>query len=248
MSEYLEILILFCVGLLAGVINVMAGGGSSLTLPALIFMGLDSAAANGTNRIGILLQGMFSTLSYRKEKVSEIEKSVKLSLLTLPGAVLGALLALRISNEWFDRILGIVMIGIIVSMLIPQSRLEISTGDERKSWLIYPVMFVIGFYGGFIQVGVGFLIMAALYHLLRIDLIRVNMHKVFITMIYTVPTLLIFIWSGNVDWLLGLSLAAGTSIGGWWAVRFSIKGGERVIRYVMVFAIFIIALKLLGII
>lgn len=248
MPEYLEILILFFVGLLAGVINVMAGGGSSLTLPALIFMGLDSAAANGTNRIGILLQGIFSTLSYRKEKLSEIEKSVKLSLLTLPGAVLGALLALKISNEWFDRILGIVMIGVIISMLIPQSKLEISTGGERKSRLIYPVMFAIGFYGGFIQVGVGFLIMAALYHLLRIDLIRVNMHKVFITMIYTVPTLLIFIWSGNVDWLLGLSLAAGTSIGGWWAVRFSIKGGERVIRYVMVLAIFIIALKLLGII
>ena len=248
MPEYLEILILFGVGLLAGAINVMAGGGSSLTLPALIFMGLDSAAANGTNRIGILLQGMFSTLSYRKEKLSEIEKSVKLSLLTLPGAVLGALLALKISNEWFDRILGIVMIGVIVSMLIPQSKLQISTSGERKSWLIYPVMFAIGFYGGFIQVGVGFLIMAALYHLLRIDLIRVNMHKVFITMIYTVPTLLIFIWSGNVDWLLGLSLAAGTSIGGWWAVRFSIKGGERVIRYIMVLAIFIIALKLLGII
>jgi len=248
MPEYLEVLILFGVGLLAGVINVMAGGGSSLTLPALIFMGLDSAAANGTNRIGILLQGMFSTLSYRKEKVSEIENSIKLSLLTLPGAVLGALLALKISNEWFDRILGIVMIGIIVSMLIPQSRLQISTGGERKSWLIYPVMFAIGFYGGFIQVGVGFLIMAALYHLLRIDLIRVNMHKVFITMIYTVPTLLIFIWSGNVDWLLGLSLAAGSGIGGWWAVRFSVRGGERVIRYVMVLAIFIIALKLLGII
>jgi hypothetical protein len=248
MPEYLEILILFFVGLLAGVINVMAGGGSSLTLPALIFMGLDSAAANGTNRIGILLQGMFSTLSYRKEKLSEIEKSVKLSLLTLPGAVLGALLALKISNEWFDRILGIVMIGVIISMLIPQSKLEISAGGERKSWLIYPVMFAVGFYGGFIQVGVGFLIMAALYHLLRIDLIRVNMHKVFITMIYTVPALFIFIWSGNVDWLLGLSLAAGTSIGGWWAVRFSIKGGERVIRYVMVLAIFIIALKLLGII
>ena len=124
MPEYLEILILFFVGLLAGVINVMAGGGSSLTLPALIFMGLDSAAANGTNRIGILLQGVFSTLSYRKEKLSEIEKSVKLSLLTLPGAVLGALLALKISNEWFDRILGIVMIGVIVSMLIPQSKLR----------------------------------------------------------------------------------------------------------------------------
>lgn len=248
MPVYLEILILFGVGLLAGVINVMAGGGSSLTLPALIFIGLDSAAANGTNRIGILLQSIFATLSYRKENISEIEKSMKLSLLTLPGAVLGALLAIKISNEWFDRILGLVMIGVVVSMLIPQSRLEIKTDGERKSWLIYPVMFAIGFYGGFIQVGVGFLIMAALYHMLKIDLVRVNMHKVFITMVYTVPALLIFIMSGNVDWLFGLSLAAGNAIGGWWAARFSIRGGEKVIRYVMVLAILIIALKLLGII
>ena len=247
MPEYVEILILFCVGIIAGVINVMAGGGSSLTLPALIFIGLDSSVANGTNRIGILLQSLSATLSYRQEKISEIEKSVKLAALTLPGAVLGALVSLKISNEWFDRILGLVMIGIIVSMLIPQ-KFEVITNGERKSRLIYPIMFAVGFYGGFIQVGVGFLIMAALYHLLRMNLIRVNMHKVFITMLFTIPTLIIFIWTGNVNWVFGLSLAAGNAIGGWWAARFSIKGGEKVVRYVMVLAIFIIALKLLGII
>ena len=247
MPVYLEILILFGVGLLAGVINVMAGGGSSLTLPALIFIGLDSTVANGTNRIGILLQSVSATLSYRKAKISELEKSMRLSLLTLPGALLGALVSLKISNEWFDRILGIVMIGIIVSMLVPQ-KFEVITSGEKKSKLIYPVMFAIGFYGGFIQVGVGFLIMAALYHLLRMDLIRVNMHKVFITMLFTVPALLIFIWTGNVNWVFGLCLAAGNSIGGWWAARISLKGGEKAVRYVMVIAIFIIALKLLGII
>ncbi len=247
MPEYLEILILFCVGIVAGVINVMAGGGSSLTLPALIFIGLDSSVANGTNRIGILLQSISATLSYRQEKISEIEKSMKLAALTLPGAVLGALVSLKISNEWFDRILGLVMIGIIVSMLIPQ-KFEVITSGERRSRLIYPVMFAVGFYGGFIQVGVGFLIMAALYHMLRMNLIRVNMHKVFITMLFTIPTLIIFIWTGNVNWMFGLSLAAGSAIGGWWAARFSIKGGEKVVRYVMVLAIFIIALKLLGII
>lgn len=247
MPEYLEILILFGVGLLAGVINVMAGGGSSLTLPALIFIGLDSTVANGTNRIGILMQSVTATLAYRKARISEIEKSLKLSLLTLPGAILGAIVSLRISNEWFERILGIVMIGIILSMLIPQ-KFEVLTNGEKKSRLIYPVMLVIGFYGGFIQVGVGFLIMAALYHLLRMDLIRVNMHKVFITMLFTAPALVIFIWTGNVNWLFGLSLAAGNALGGWWSARISLKGGERVVRYVMVVAIFIIALKLLGII
>jgi uncharacterized protein len=247
MPEYLELLILFGVGIIAGVINVMAGGGSSLTLPALIFIGLDSSVANGTNRIGILLQSVSATLSYRKAKISEMEKSMKLAALTLPGAVLGALISLKIGNEWFDRILGLVMIGIILSMLVPQ-KFEVITNGEKKSWLIYPVMFGIGFYGGFVQVGVGFLIMAALYHLLKMNLIRVNMHKVFITMLFTVPALIIFIWTGNVSWKLGLSLAAGNAIGAWWAARFSIKGGEKIVRYVMVLAIFIIALKLLGVI
>ncbi len=247
MPEYLEILILFGVGVLSGVINVMAGGGSSLTLPALIFIGLDSAAANGTNRVGILVQGILATLSFRNEKVSAIEKSLKLAAFTIPGAIIGALVAVNISNDWFDRILGIVMIGIIITMLIPQKKLSGEALVERNTWLVYPAMLAVGFYGGFIQVGVGFLIMAALYHLMRMNLVYVNMHKMFLTMVFTIPALIIFIWTGNVNWVLGLTLAAGNGLGGWWAARYSVKGGEKVIRRIMVVAIFIIALKLLGV-
>lgn len=246
MPEYLDFLILFGVGLIAGVINVMAGGGSSLTLPALIFLGLDSATANGTNRVGILIQSLFATLSFRKEKITGLGLSLRLAAFTIPGAVLGALIAVRISDKWFEIILGIIMIGVIISMLIPQSKNLVTTAEGKKTWLIYPIMFAIGFYGGFVQVGVGFLIMAALYHLLKINLVFVNMHKVFITLIFTIPALLIFIWTDNVDWLLGLVLAAGNGLGGWWAARISVIGGEKIIRYVMIVAIFIIALKLLG--
>ncbi|MEE9176662.1 MAG: sulfite exporter TauE/SafE family protein, partial [Thermodesulfobacteriota bacterium] len=224
----------------------MAGGGSSLTLPALIFLGLDSATANGTNRVGILIQSVFATLSFRKEKISGLNLSLRLAALTIPGAILGALIAVRISDKWFEIILGIIMIGVIISMLIPQFKNGITTEEGKKTWLIYPIMFAVGFYGGFVQVGVGFLIMAALYHLLRMNLVYVNMHKVFITLIFTIPALLIFIWTDNVDWLLGLSLALGNGLGGWWAARISVKGGEKIIRYVMIVAIFIISLKLFG--
>ena len=246
MPEYLDFVILFGVGIAAGVINVMAGGGSSLTLPALIFLGLDSAAANGTNRVGILIQSLFATLSFRKEKISGFNLSLRLAALTIPGAILGALIAVRISDKWFEIILGIIMIGVIISMLIPQFKNGITTEEGKKTWLIYPIMFAVGFYGGFVQVGVGFLIMAALYHLLRMNLVYVNMHKVFITLIFTIPALLIFIWTDNVDWLLGLCLALGNGLGGWWAARISVKGGEKIIRYVMIVAIFIISLKLFG--
>jgi len=247
MPEYAELLILFGVGILAGVINVMAGGGSSLTLPALIFLGLDSATANGTNRIGILIQSIFATLSFRKEKITGLNLGLRLAALTIPGAILGAFLAVRITDRWFQIILGVVMIGVLLSMLIPQSKNLVTTERGQKTWLVYPAMFAIGFYGGFIQVGVGILIMAVLYHLMRMNLVFVNMHKVFITLIFTVPALLIFMWTDNVDWILGLALAAGNGLGGWWTARISVKGGEKVIRYVMIVAIFIIALKLFGV-
>ncbi|MGB2691056.1 MAG: sulfite exporter TauE/SafE family protein [Thermodesulfobacteriota bacterium] len=246
MPEYLELLILFGVGVIAGVINIMAGGGSSLTLPALIFLGLDSATANGTNRVGILIQSIFATLSFRNEKITGLNLSLRLAAFTIPGAILGALLAVRMTDKWFEIILGVIMIGIIFTMLIPQSKNLVTSDQGQKTWLVYPAMFAIGFYGGFIQVGVGFLIMAALYHLMRMNLVFVNMHKVFITLIFTIPALLIFMWTDNVDWLLGLVLAAGNAVGGWWSARISVRGGEKVIRYIMIVAIFIIALKLFG--
>lgn len=247
MSELWQIALLFGVGALAGFINIMAGGGSSITLPTLIFLGLDGAMANGTNRIAIFLQNVFAMASFKQQKVSAFKQSLTLAVWTLPGAVIGALVAVRISSDAFKHILGIIMIGIVLTMLLPTRRGKFETSDAgRKNWLIYPALFGIGFYGGFIQMGVGFLFMAALYHLLRMNLVYVNMHKIVIVLIYTLPALAIFIWTGNVNWGLGLSLAAGNAFGGWWSARLAVKGGERVIRIVLSIAIVIMAAKLLG--
>ena len=246
MTGILQFGILFVVGTIAGFLNVMAGGGSSITLPTLIFLGLDSALANGTNRIALLVQNIFAISSFRQQKVHQFKRSLQLSLLTLPGAIVGAVVAVNISDTWFQRILGIVMIGIILSLFVsPAGKKQVY--KERKHWLIYPVMLGIGFYGGFIQVGVGFIFMSALYHILRLNLVHVNMHKVFIVFIYTIPALAIFIYTGNVNWVLGLSLAAGNAFGGWWSARFAVKGGEKIIRFVLAFAILIMSLKLLDV-
>lgn len=244
MYEITHLLLLFAVGIIAGFLNVMAGGGSSITLPLLIFMGLDSALANGTNRIALFVQNIFAISSFQRQKVHQFRRSLQLSLLTLPGAVIGAIVAINISDEWFQRILGIVMIGIILSLFISPAGKKQEL-EERKHWVIYPVMLGIGFYGGFIQVGVGFIFMAALYHILRQNLVHVNMHKVFIVFIYTIPALGVFIYTGNVNWILGLSLAAGNALGGWWSARFAVKGGERIIRIVLAIAILVMSLKLL---
>jgi uncharacterized membrane protein YfcA len=243
--DYWNWLLLFGVGSIAGFINVNAGGGSSLTLPTLIFMGLDGALANGTNRVAIFIQNIFAVASFKKNNMHQFHESSKLSLFTLPGAILGAILASQISSVLFERILGGVLIFIVMSLFFSHSYKNRDPNQtEQKSWWVYPALLGIGFYGGFLQIGVGFLFMAALYHLLRVDLITVNMHKVFIILIYTVPALLIFMWTGNVNWKYGLILAAGNAFGGWWGAHVAVKGGERVIRVILAVAISIMALKL----
>jgi len=247
MDEAWKYLLLFGVGSLAGFVNVNAGGGSTITLPTLIFLGLDSALANGTNRVAILIQNIFAVSSFRKRNVHQFGESMKLSYATLPGAIIGALVSVRISDEWFQRILAVIMIGIVISMFIPrmQKTFENDVSTVKNKWLIYAVMFCLGFYGGFIQVGVGFLFMAALYHLLKINLVTVNMHKVFIVLIYTIPSLIIFVSLGYVNWSFGLSLAAGNALGAWFGARASVKGGEKLIRIVLAFAIILMAVKLI---
>ncbi len=243
--DILHLLLLFGVGAVAGFINVNAGGGSSLTLPTLIFLGLDAAVANGTNRIGLILQNIFAVTSFRKNKIYKFKTSIFLAIFTLPGAIIGAILATQVSNTLFQRMLGGVLILIVFSMIFSRSYKK-NALESTRSWFIYPALFGIGFYGGFLQVGVGFLFMAALYHLLRVNLVFVNMHKVFIILIYTIPALAVFSLTGNVNWQFGLVLAAGNALGGWWGAHAAVKGGEKVIRIILAVAITIMAGKLFG--
>lgn len=250
MHDLLVILTLFAVGSVSGFINVMAGGGSTLTMPILmIFLGLDGAMANGTNRVAVFLQNVSAVASFRQEEFHEFPESLKLSIFALPGAVLGAIYANAIDDKLFERLLAGVMILVMISVLIPMSGKKWSGGEGkgRWSWLIYPAMVGIGFYGGFLQVGVGFLLMASMRRLLKLDLVRVNMHKVFIVLIYTLPALLIFVLNRNVHWLYGLNLAAGNMFGAWWSAKISVRKGERVIRYVLGGAIALMSLKLLDV-
>ena len=141
-------------GIAAGFINVMAGGGSTITLPILIFLGLDGSVANGTNRIAIFLQNITGVLSFKQEKYSDFRFSFKLAVWTLPGAIAGAFFATKLSNEAFNIVLGIIMIGVVISMLIPKKKLTAEFNKSDINWKTYVMMFGIGIYGGFVQVGV----------------------------------------------------------------------------------------------
>ena len=248
MSELFQIIILFVFGILAGIINVNAGGGSTLTLPMLIFMGLDGAMANGTNRVAILFQNMSAVFSFKNQNHSQFKLSFKLALFTLPGAIIGAYFATNISSQMFEKILAVIMVGVIITMLLPKKSVEtVKELTRKQSFYVYLAMFGVGFYGGFIQVGVGFLLMASLHYLMKQSLVFVNMHKVFIVFIYTIPALLIFIVSGNINWGYGFVLAVGNMLGAWWGAKISIKGGEKYIKIILIIAVSLMSLKLFGV-
>jgi len=241
-----NLLLLFVVGCFAGFNNIFAGGGSALTLPTLIFAGLDSATANGTNRIAILVQNIFATGSFHKQKVSGMKIALHYGLYTLPGAIAGAFFSVKISDIWFHRILAIVMIAILFTLFQKKNRQQAAV-DEIKNpdFRFYIYLFGMGFYGGFIQVGIGFLMIGGLYHFLQTSLLRVNVYKIIIILMYTLPAMAIFISAGKIDWGLGLALSAGNALGGWVGAHVQVTHGDILIRYIMSIAILGMAIKLL---
>lgn len=231
------------VGIVAGFLNVMAGGGSLLVLPILIFMGLDGPIANGTNRVAIVAQNVSAVAGFFKKGYADLKTSLTLALCAVPGAAVGAYLGTKISGALFNQILG----GLMILLLILMSRTskEPSPVRPRRLVLGHILMVGIGFYGGFIQAGVGFFLMAVLHRVLGLDLVRVNMHKVFIVGVYTLIALVIFAVKGQVIWMIGLVLAIGNAIGGWIGTHYAIKKGDRWIRIILNVVLVAMAIKLL---
>ncbi len=241
-------LLLFAVfgaGLLAGFLNVMAGGGSLITLPLLIFLGLPVAVANGTNRVAILVQNVAAVSSFRRQGYDDLRAGLAYGAATIPGAIAGAFVAVRVGEATFKAILAGVLVITVVGLLLPKKRKEVGgSPPARTRILAFLGFFGIGFYGGFIQAGVGFLLMLVLHQLLRIDLVRTNMHKVLIVLIFSLPALAVFVGTGNVEWVTAGALAAGNASGAIVATRVSVKGGERPIRIVLGLALSMMALRL----
>ncbi|MCB1702191.1 MAG: sulfite exporter TauE/SafE family protein [Pseudomonadales bacterium] len=240
--------LLAAVGIVAGFLNVMAGGGSLLTVPVLVFMGLPGPVANGTNRIAILAQNLSAITAFFRRGFSDFRLSVTLAACAVPGALLGALIGTELDGAWFNRILALVMLGVMLIMHFDKgSRERVADYQPSRSQLIkgHLLMVAVGFWGGFIQIGVGFIIMPVLNRTMGLDLVRTNMHKVFIIAIYTSVALAVFASRVEILWLVGLSLALGNAIGGYLGAHFAVSSGEKLIRLVLNLVLIAFIIKLL---
>ena len=241
----LDVVLLLVGGLAAGVINTMAGGGSLLTVPLLVLAGVPGNVANGSNRIGILTSNVTAAATFRRLGVSGLTRILPVLVPVAIGAAAGAVLVGQLADETFDRVFGFLMVPVLIVSL-RQPRVEAKeTGGRWSSPVAALIFFGIGLYGGAFQAGIGLLLVLALSQS-GLDLVVANNIKVLVTLVVTLAALPVFILGGRVDWAPALVLALGFAAGGVMGARFTVHGGDRIVRPVLVLSVLGFSGRLLG--
>lgn len=246
MPASLPFLLLAGAGFLASVLNVIAGGGSFLTLPILIFLGLPAGVANGTNRLGILAQNLTAVWSFRRHRLLGGSVAWGACVIATGGAAVGTWLALSVSDALFKRTLAVLMVAVTLwTLLAPPPRLRdaLPSLASSRGMAVGLGFFAAGVYGGFVQAGVGFLLLAVTT-LAGLDLVRGNALKVASILAFTVLALTGFTVAGRVAWAEGAALAAGSLVGGVVGARLTVLKGHRWVRRVMTAAVLAFAVAL----
>ena len=232
-----NVIVLVIAGVLGGFVNTIAGGGSMITVPALMLLGMPADHANGTNRVGILQQSLTGVRGFNRSDKLQKDAILPMLLPTVSGAALGSL-----STTWFHPdVLKLVLLGTMITialvMLIlpdvvapPEGTRTYSLRERPSGFLM---LFGAGLYGGFVQAGVGFILIAALAAGLRYDLVRTNALKVVCTALFSIVSLVVFALTGQVEWVSGIVLAIGMTFGALFGVKFALNVDQRVIKWLL---------------
>lgn len=234
-------------GILAGAVNTVAGGGSLISVPALIFAGLPAPVANATNRLGVIVQSATASIQFARSGALDARQALHALIPTGMGAVMGAFLSVDIDEALFEKIIGAAMLLMLLALFIrPKRWLEGKPSAARwRGWRFLGFL-AIGVYGGFLQAGVGIFLLAALVVFGGQDLVRANASKVLLVALFTVPPLAIYLYYDLVAWLPGLGLAAGSTLGAWLGARITVSWGPRFVRWVLTVVICTASTRLLG--
>jgi len=233
------------IGFVSGMINVVAAGGSFLTLPLLLFLGFPAAVANGTNRVGVLSQNISGVIGFYRHDVLPLKWALRVSVPALAGAALGVWGALNVPDIAFRRTLSIVMLAMTLGTLLHKSLKGEKRSEPQRPWHWSMVVgfFLMGIYGGFLQAGVGFLVLA-LTTVAGLDLVRGNAVKVFAVMLLTLLSLAVFASTGRVDWPAGIALGVGNMLGATVGVRVAVLKGHKWLEHVVTVTVVIFAVML----
>lgn len=245
--EWYTYIIVVAVGLVAGIVNTLAAGGSMLTLPVLMALGLPPNMANGTNRIAIFLQNIVGVGRFHQKKIMDFPSGFRVGIPAAAGSVVGALIAVNLNDEIMKLAIAGVMVVVFFLVLLNPNR-WIKSHEEHPPipyWLQVIIFFFVGIYGGFIQAGVGFFLLTSLVLGAGYELVKANALKLFVILLYTPIAIVIFFVHGDVDIWLGLVLAGGNMAGAWIGTHIAFKRGAVFIRYFVLIALLGASVKLI---
>lgn len=238
-----EAVVLLVGGLLAGIINSMAGGGSLLSVPLLSLAGVGGTAANGTNRIAVLVQNITGAYGYARRDVGDRRRTIQVLIPAMVGGLFGSLVASQIPDEVFERIFGLLMLPLLyLSIRKPKIDAE---AEPWPLWISSLVFMGVGFYAGAVQAGVGLIILLVLSRA-GFDLVTANAMKTVVILGVTLIAVPVFILNDQVRWIPAAVLSVGMGIGGYVGANIAVDGGERVIRPVLIVVVLVLASRMLG--
>jgi len=239
-------------GLFAGFINTFAGNGSAITLTILTeVFGLPGLVANATNRLGVAAQGITGSYGFYRNGKLDLKESKLIIVVVIIGAMAGIVASILVSNEQFMWVFKVMLVGMLFLLLVKPKRWLKDGNDNlnKNPWVIVPLFLALGFYGGFIQMGMGIFFLMSMVLVVRYNIINANAVKVFVVVLYTLIAIAIFQWKGLIDWRIGLTLAAGQAVGGFLAAEVASKhpkAKEWAYR-ILILAMVIAVLKLFGV-
>jgi len=243
------ITLLILAGFLTGIVNTFAGSGTAINYSVLMFLGLPVGTANGTVRMGVILQTLSAAINFKKANVLDVRKGFLLSIPITIGSLLGAEIAVNLDKDIFEKVIGAVMVLMLFFVIYKPERWiaeHQEKANRNPAFWHYILYFVIGIYGGFIHIGVGIFLLAALVLVSGYDLVKANALKIFTVFIYSPFVLVIFMLNDQVDYPMAIFSSIGNLFGGILASHFALRKGANFIRIILIIVIVIFSANLLG--
>lgn len=245
--NWIEIGLLLISGVAVGIINTLGGGGSVITMALFMAMGIPVAVANGTNRIAVVMQNLSATIAFMRKKMIDIRNSLLLGVPTILGTIAGSLFAIDVSERTFKVCLSLVLAIILVYLILDRGNTPNQEGHSlRIRWWHYLLFFLVGFYGGYIYIGLGFLILAVTIWTMRLDIVTANALKGCVIFISTPFALAVFMFKGQVDYDAGLIHGVGNILGAIMASHWAATWGVKFVKWFTLFIIIISFIDLVG--
>ena len=242
-----EIVLLLLSGVLVGIINTLGGGGSVITMSLFMAMGMPIGVANGTNRIAVLLQNLSATIAFLRKGMLHIKSGLLLSIPAILGNIMGAMVATEVSEAVFKVCLSVVLVVILIYLVLGKDNQQVTGGHGLKiKWWHYIWFFIIGFYGGYIYIGLGFLILAITIWTMNLDIVTANVIKGFVIFLSTPFALAVFIYNDQVEWVAGLLHGVGNILGAVMASHWAMSWGVKFVRWFTLAIIVVFFVDLMG--